>query len=141
MREKGGNMPCSASSSELNIRLDSRERFVKFDFAKIPCSRAIGGGTGLSEFCAGKSLEEILDLDFRMLVSVFNFNSDEESQFILYVQLDALKAAIVKFLGIEHPSADNERCQVTGVQQGDGFTDITFVILPPKEFPNILPRG
>ena len=100
-------MPCSDSSSGLNIRLDFSERFVKFDFAKITCSGEISGSTGLSEFCAGKSLEEILDLDFRMLVSALDLNADEERQFILYMELDALKAAVVQFLGIEHPGVDS----------------------------------
>jgi hypothetical protein len=128
-------MPCPDSSSGFNIRLDSRGRFVKFDFFKITCCREMGGSTGLSEFCAGRSLEEILDLDFQMLVSALDLNADEERQFILYLELDALKAAIVQFLGIEHPGVDTGRCQITGVQCEDGFMDITLVILPPKSFP------
>ena len=56
----------------------------------------------LSQFCAGKTLEEVLDLDFRMLVSVLNLNADEEAQFILYMELDALKSAVAQYLGIEH---------------------------------------
>ena len=61
-------MPCSDSSSGLNIRLDLNERIVKFDFAKITCSSEIGGGKSLSQFCVGRSLEDVLELDFRMLV-------------------------------------------------------------------------
>ena len=139
MIQRKKDMPCTDSSSGINIRLDSGERFVKFDFAKITCSRQITGGTGLSEFCAGRSLEEILDLDFRMLVSALALNADEERQFILYMELDALKAAIAQFLGIEHPGVDIDRCKVTSVQQIDGFTDIALVILPPKELPKITP--
>ena len=130
-------MSCSDSPYSLNIRLDSSERFVKFDFAKITCGREIGGGTGLSGFCAGKSLEAILDLDFRMLVSVLNLNSDEERQFILHMELEALKAAIVQYLGIERQGVDINRCKVTSVEQNEDFTDIVLVILPPQEFPNL----
>lgn len=126
--------PCTESSYTINLRLDSSERFVKFDFAKIICAREISGNTGLCEFCAGKSLEEILDLDFWMLVSALDLNADEAGQFILYMELDALKAAIVQFLGIEHPGADMERCKVTCVEQKEGFVDIALVILPPKSF-------
>ena len=132
-------MPCSDSSSGLNIRLGLNERLVKFDFAKITCSSEIGGGKKLSEFCVGKSLEEILDLDFRMLVSVLDLNSDEESQFILYMELDALKSAVAQYLGVEHPGVDNERCKISSVEHNDEFTDIALVILPPKELPKILP--
>ena len=132
-------MPCSDSSSGLNIRLDLNERLIKFDFAKITCSSEIGGGKTLSQFCAGKDLQEILDLDFRMLVSALNLNPDEEAQFILYMELDALKAAVAQYLGIEYPGVDVERCKITSVEQTDEFIDIALVILPPKELPKILP--
>lgn len=132
-------MPCSDSSSGLNIRLDLNERLVKFDFAKITCSSEIGGGKTLSQFCAGKTLEEILDLDFRMLVSALDLNADEEAQFILYMELDALKAAVAQYSGIEYPGVDVDRCKISSVEQGDEFIDIALVILPPKELPKILP--
>ena len=133
-------MPCSDSSSGFNMRLDLNERLVKFDFAKITCSGKIGrGGKGLSPFCAGKSLEEILDLDFRMLVPALNLNADEEAQFILYMELDALKAAVAQYLGIEYQGVDAERCKISSVEYGDEYIDISLVILPPKELPKILP--
>ena len=132
-------MPCSDSSSGLNIRLSLDERLVKFDFAKITCSSEIGGGKSLSQFCAGKSLEEILDLDFRMLVSVLNLNADEEAQFILYMEMDALKSAVAQYLGIEREGVDPLRCKISSVEHGDEFIDIALVILPPKELPKILP--
>jgi hypothetical protein len=132
-------MPCSDSSSGLNIRLDLNGRLVKFDFAKITCSNEITGGKKLSPFCAGKTLEEILDLDFRMLVSVLNLNADEDAQFILYMELDALKSALVEYLGIEYPGVDAKRCQISSLEHGDEFIDISLVILPPKELPKILP--
>ncbi len=132
-------MPCSDSSSGLNIRLGLNERLVKFDFAKITCSSEIGGGKKLSQFCAGKSLEEILGLDFRMLVSALNLNADDEAQFILYMELDALKSAVAHYLGIEYPGIDAQRCKISSVEYGDEFIDIALVILPPKELPKILP--
>jgi hypothetical protein len=132
-------MPCSDSSSGLNIRLDLNERLVKFDFAKITCSSEIGGGKKLSQFCVGKTLEEVLDLDFRMLVSVLNLNADEEAQFILYMELDALRSAVAQYLGIEYQGIDNERCKISSVEYGDEYIDIALVILPPKELPKILP--
>ena len=132
-------MPCSDSSSGLNIRLKLDERLVRFDFAKITCSSEIGGGRKLSQFCEGKSLEEILDLDFRMLVSVLDLNTDEEAQFILYMELDALKSAVAQYMGIEHQGVDCERCKISSVEHGDEFIDIALVILPPKELPKILP--
>ena len=119
--------------------MDLNERLVKFDFAKITCSSAIERGESLSRFCAGKTLEEILGLDFRMLVSVLDLNADEEAQFILYVTLDALKSAIVEYLGIDYQGVDGERCKISSIDHGDEFIDIALVILPPKELPKILP--
>src|SRR5208283_507515 len=106
-------MPCSDSSSGLNIRLDLNERLVVFDFAKITCSSEIGGGKSLSQFCKGKTLEELLELDFRMLVSILNLNADEEAQFILYMELDALKSAVTQYLGVEHEGVDVDRCKIS----------------------------
>ena len=132
-------MPCSDSSSGLNMRLDLNERLVQFDFAKITCSSEIAGAKALSRFCAGRSLEEVLGLAFRMLVSALNLSGDEEAQFILYMELDALKAAIVQYLGIEHEGVDSGRCKISSVEHGGEFIDIAVVILPPKELPKILP--
>jgi len=132
-------MPCSDSSSGLNIRIDLNERLVKFDFAKITCSSEIGGGKKLSQFCIGKSLEEILDLDFRMLVSALDLNADEEAQFILYMELDALKAAVAQYLGIDYQGVDTERCKISSIEYNEQCIDIALVIFPPKELPKILP--
>ena len=132
-------MPCSDSSSGLNITLDSQEHLVKFNFAKITCSSEIAGNTGLSKFCAGKSIQEILDLDFYMLVSALEANTDEEKQFILYLELDALKAGLAQYLGVEHPSVDHERCRITSIEHTPDYIEIAEVILPPKEIPKILP--
>ena len=132
-------MPCSDSSSGLNIRLTPDERLDGFQFAKITCSSEIGGNTGLSVFCKGKPLEEILDLDFYMLRSALDLSSDEERQFIMYLELDALKAGIAQYLGIDHPSIDPGRCRITSIEHTGEYIEIAQVILPPKELPKILP--
>ena len=131
-------MPCSDSSSGLNIRLTADEKLEEFRFAKITCSSEIGGETGLSAFCKGKDLAAILDLDFYMLRSALNI-TDDERQFIMYLELDALKAGIAQYLGIEHPSVDADRCRITSIEHNGDYTEIAEVILPPKEIPKILP--
>jgi len=132
-------MPCSDSTSGLNITLDAHERLVKFEFAKITCSSEIAGNTGLSKFCAGKTIQEILDLDFYMLVSALGLNTEEERQFILYLEFDALKAGLAQYMGVDHPSVDRERCRITSIEHTPEFVEIAEVILPPKELPKILP--
>lgn len=133
-------MPCSDSSSGLNLRLRvDDERLDSFVFAKITCSSEINGTTGLSAFCKGKTLEEILELDFYMLRTALALQADEERQFIMYMELDALKAGVAQYLGLEHPSVDPNRCRVTSVEQGEEFIEVALVILPPEELPKILP--
>ncbi len=132
-------MPCSDSSSGLNLFLDTEDRLVRFEFAKITCSSEISAATGLSDFCKAKDLREILDLDFAMLVSALDLNADAERQFIMHMELDALKAGIVQYLGLEHDKADNERCQVSGIEHTPHGVEIALIILPPKELPKIMP--
>ena len=132
-------MPCSDSSSGLNIRLDLNERLISFQFAKITCSSEISGNTGLSKFCAGRTIDDIMNLDFYMIVSALNLNEDEEAQFILYLELDALKAGLAQYMGIEHPSVDPDRCRITAIEHTEDYIEVAEVILPPKEIPKILP--
>jgi hypothetical protein len=130
-------MPCSDSSSGLNIRFDAQEHFLSFEFAKITCSSEISAQTGLSSFCHNKLLSEILDLDFHMAVSALGLNADQEKQFILYLELEALKAGIAQYLGVEHPSCDPDRCRITAIEHTEEYIEIALVILPPKELPKI----
>ena len=132
-------MPCSDSSSGLNMRLDLNERLVTFDFAKITCSSRISDAKRLAHFCKGLSLQKILNLDFSMLVSALDLNADEEGQFILYLELDALKSAVAHYLGVECEGVDHSRCKISSIEHGDEFIDIALVILPPKELPKIFP--
>ena len=132
-------MPCNDSSSGLNIRLDNNERLVKYDFAKITCSSEIKGDTGYVNYCKGKTLQEILDHQFADLVRELKIENDEEKQFILHLEWDALRAGIAQYLGIEHESIDPDRCRITSIQHDDEGIEIAEVVFPPKELPKILP--
>lgn len=132
-------MPCSDSSSGINIRLDLDERLMKFDFAKITCSREITGDTGYSSYCAGKRLEEILDHSYLFLVSELGIEGDDEKQFILHLEWEALRAGIAQYLGAEREDIDRDRCQITSIEYDETGIEIAQVILPPKELPKILP--
>ena len=132
-------MPCSDSSSGLNITLDAQEHLVKFDFAKITCSSEIKGNTGYSALCKGQALDEILNHDYFMLVKDLKIEENDEKQFILHLEWEALRAGIAQYLGIEHVSIDAERCRITSIEHTDEYIEIAQVILPPKELPKILP--
>ncbi len=132
-------MPCSDSSSGLNIWLDANDRFLKFDFAKITCSSEIKGTTGYSRFCVGLTLPEILDHSFLSLVESLNLQADEEQQFILHLEWEALRSGIAQYLGVERDDIDRERCQITSIEHTGEGIEISEVVLPPKELPKILP--
>ena len=132
-------MPCSDSSSGLNIRLDLNERLIKFDFAKITCSQEISANTGYSKYCGGKTLDEILGHSYHFLISELGLELDEEKQFVLHLEWEALRAGIGQYLGIEREDIDKNRCQITSIQYDDTGVEIAEVILPPKELPKILP--
>ena len=132
-------MPCSDSSSSIAIRLDQQERLVKFDFAKITCGREISAETDYQKYCKGKTLEEILEFGFSETIQALNLQNDEEKQYVLYLEWDALRSAIAQYLGIDVDGVDRERCKVTSVTFDESGVEIAEVILPPKEMPKILP--
>lgn len=132
------DMPCSDSSSSLMFKLDKHDKFLSFEYAKITCGREISGGTGLSTYCVGMDLNEIVKIDF----AVVNHDlkpKDEETQFILYSEWDALRSAVGQYLGIHDEQIDTARCQITSIDYTDEGSEVALVILPPREMPKILP--
>jgi len=131
-------MPCSESSSSMIIKLDCNERFVNFEYAKITCGREITGGTGLSDYFTGKTLEDILDIPFSVISKDLDIK-EEENQYILYLEWDVLRAGIALYLGIEDEHIDTDRCQITSINHDEEGIEIAEVVMPPKELPKILP--
>ncbi len=132
-------MPCLDSSSGLNIYLDHEDRLLKFDFAKITCSQEISAQTGFSAYCAGRTVDEILAIDFYQVVLDLKIEAEDEKQFVLYLEWEALKAGLVKYLGVERKDIDSNRCQITSIEYTPEHILIAEVILPPQELPKILP--
>ena len=130
-------MPCSDSSSSITLFLDKDERFKRFEYAKITCGSEITGGTGYSKYCQEKDLSEILKIPFTQVNQDLT-PKDEESQFVLYLEWDALRSAIAQYLGIDDPDIDKDRCQITSIDSTEEGTEIALVILPPKELPKIV---
>lgn len=131
-------MPCSDSSSSIALKLDFNEKFQAFEYAKITCGRAIEGDTKFVNYCKGLSLKEILNLSYYTILDDLRLENEEES-YILYLEWDALRSAIVHYLGIEHDGIDSNRCQITSIEHTPNGSEISLVILPPKEMPKILP--
>ena len=130
-------MPCSDSSSSISLQLDSEEKFISFEYAKITCGSPIDGKTGLSKYLTGKDLREILNIPFSKIIQDLNIIEDE-GKFILYLEWDALRSAIAQYVGTDDASIDQERCQITSIEHTENGIEIAEVILPPKELPKIV---
>jgi len=131
-------MPCSDSSSSIALKLDHDERFISFEFAKITCGREITAQTGYNTYCCGKPLSEIIDITFSEAVTAVNIH-EEEVQYVLYLEWDALRSSIAQYLGVDADGIDKDRCQITSIEHDERGIEIAQVILPPKELPKILP--
>lgn len=134
-------MPCSDSSSSIVLRLDKNECFISFEFAKITCGKEISAQTGFNDYCRGKNLKEIIDVPFKKAVDDLKIN-EEEDQFVLYLEWDALRSCATQYLGIDDEDIDHERCHITSINHNEeGEIEVALVILPPKDMPNILSCG
>ena len=129
-------MPCKDTSSMVKIKLDLEERLLDFDFSKITCSKEIGGGTGYMEYCAGKSVEEILAFHFSDLTRVLGLD-DPDDQFFLYLEWDALRTALCQYLGNEE-DVDRERYQLVSIAHEKDFVEISQVIHPEQNMPKLV---
>ena len=132
-------MPCKDSASNMIIRLDNQDRFLSFEFSKMTCGSLINGETGFQDYCQGKNIFEILDYNFSDLVSALRLE-EEEQQYILYLEWDALRASLAAFFGIEKNNVDSERCLITSVQHDEDGITISEIILPPQDLPALVPR-
>ncbi len=132
-------MPCSDSSSSIALRLDTEEKLISFDFAKITCGREISAKTDYQKYCQGRTLAEILQFKFTKVVRDLDLETDEERQFVLYLEWDALRSAIAEYLGVEIEGIDRDRCKITSICHDEKGIEIAEVILPPSQMPKILP--
>ena len=127
-------MPCKDTTAEITIHLDENDCLIDFTFSKITCNKEIGGGTGFLEYCRGKRAEEILHLEISELLDFFSLESDED-QFLLYMEWEALQAAIAQLLGV---SINNKRNQIASISCDESGTTINQVMSPLKEMPKIV---
>jgi hypothetical protein len=129
-------VPCKDSSSRVVIKLDFDERLLTFDFSKITCSKEVGGGTGYLEYCSGRLAQDILTDDFNELVQILGLE-DTEDQFFLYLEWDALRTAIIQYLGSDE-EVDRERYQLASITHEMDHIEITQVIHPDHNMPKLV---
>lgn len=129
-------MPCKDPTSGINVYLDGADRLTGFDFFKLTCSKEIGGESKLQDYCMGMGAEDILDLEFSVLMSVLK-PSNVEDEFFLYMEWDALLAALAQYLGREE-SVDRDRYQIDAIEYEGDSAVIRQLIRPLEEMPKIV---
>jgi NifU-like protein involved in Fe-S cluster formation len=129
-------MPCKDTTSRVTVLLDQEDCLVDFDFSKISCNKEIGGGTGYLEYCKGKSIDEIMRLEFQELLD-FMAPESTEDQFFIYLEWDALRTSLAQYLG-EVADIDQEKYQISSITSDEKGTTIVQVICPPEKIPDII---
>ncbi|HAK36631.1 MAG TPA: hypothetical protein DCM60_00070 [Nitrospina sp.] len=129
-------MPCKDTTSRVTVLLDQEDCLVDFDFSKISCNKEISGGTGYLEYCKGKSIDEIMRLEFQEPLEFLAPESTEDQLFI-YLEWDALRTSLAQYLG-EVADIDQEKYQISSITSDEKGTTIVQVICPPEKMPDLI---
>ena len=129
-------MGCQDTPSNMTITLDSQERFKSFEFTKLFCGKELSDTALYADYCQDRSLQEIFTISYAQAIQDLQVVG-EEQQFILYLEWDALRTAIAKYLGSDDTHIDSERCHIASVTHTTEGTEISQVILPPQDMPKI----
>ena len=124
-------MPCKDTTSRVTVLLDQEDCLVDFDFSKISCNKEISGGTEYLEYCKGKSIDEIMRLEFQEPLEFLAPESTEDQLFI-YLEWDALRTSLAQYLG-EVADIDQEKYQISSITSDEKGTTIVQVICHLKK--------
>jgi hypothetical protein len=130
-------MPCKDTTSKINILLDHNDHLLNFEFSKMTCHKEVGGGTGFRDYCIGKSVAHLSDLEFQDIYDYLELH-DMESQFLLFIEWSALGAALDQYQGKLQPSAQ-EQYQIATIAYESDQVEIKQMVLAPSEMPKIIP--
>ena len=96
----------------------------------------MGGGTGFEELCRGKSVEEVMQFEFSDLITNLGL-IDSEEQFLLYLEWDALGAALDQYQGGQR-DVDMDRYQIATIAYESNQVEIRQMVAPPTEMPKLI---
>lgn len=130
-------MPCDDTSARIMVWLSDQETLCGYDFTKISCSRTIGGDVGYREAVMDKHIDEILTISFDDAMDLVP-PANEEDQFFLYLEWDALRTAIHQYLGSDD-EIDHSRYKVLSIGYDEKGVEIIQVTAPPESFPKNIP--
>jgi len=130
-------MPCKDTTSRIQVSVGDDDRLLGFQFHKLTCSKEIAGGTGYEALVRQKTLDDILTLSFEEVLKPLKLK-DMEDQFFLFLEWDALKIALLEFMGIDHDN-DRERYKILSIDYLEDVTTINMNIGAPADMPKVLP--
>ena len=130
-------MPCKDTTSQISIVLDHNDKLLNFEYSKMTCNKEIGGNTGFREYCLGKSVENLSELEFNDLFLELNLQ-EPENQFLLFLEWSALGAALDQYQGRLTPK-DDERYQIATIAYESDRIEIKQMVLAPSKMPKIIP--
>ncbi|MZG30300.1 MAG: hypothetical protein F3741_05730 [Nitrospinae bacterium] len=130
-------MPCKDTTAQITVILDENDCLVNFDYSKLTCQKPVGGGTGFVEFCKGQPINRIIELEFSDLVVDLGLTNTEE-QFLLYLEWDALGAALEQYLGCQD-KVDTGKYQIATIAYEEDKVEIRQMVASPEDMPKIIP--
>ena len=130
-------MPRKDPTSQISVILDQNDCLVSFDFSKLTCQKTVGGGTGFTEFCRGRDVAEVTPLEVSDLVVDLGLTNSED-QFLLYLEWDALGAALDQYQGSLR-DVDLDRYQIATIAYESSQVEIRQMVASPKEMPKLVP--
>ncbi len=130
-------MPCKDTTSLMSVRVDHNDYLIDYDYAKMTCAKEVGGGQSFHKYCEGKSISQILRMEFfQILKDLALENEDTELQFLVYLEWSALRSALIQYLG-EDEDVDTKHFEVASVQYDDQKVQINQIIHPLANTPKI----
>ncbi len=130
-------MPCKDTTSKISILLDENDHLLNFEFSKMTCQKEVGGGTGFLNYCLGKSVDILSELEFQDINDDLELH-DTESQFLLFLEWSALGAALDQYQG-KLPPNDQEQYQIATIAYESDQVEIKQMVLEHSEMPKIIP--
>ena len=130
-------MPCKDTTSKISILLDGSDHLLNFEFSKMTCQKEVGGGTGFLDYCLGKSVDTLSEMEFQDINDDLELH-DTESQFLLFLEWSALGAALDQYQGKLSPN-EQEQYQIATIAYESDQVEIKQMVLAPSEMPKIIP--
>jgi len=130
-------MPCDDTTSKIVLSLSGNDTLVDYRYEKVLCGKVVGHGSGLKDYCTGKTVDDLCNRSFGEIRDLFS-TCNQEDEFLLHLEWKAVSEALRQYSG--KSSADRERRYLLSSIRSEGdITVITMLITPPEDMPAIAP--